>query len=53
MDQDRSQKTEDQILALTNAMETGAMQHARVILTTITDIVGLFSFLGLATLFLL
>jgi magnesium transporter len=28
MDQDRSQKTEDQILALSDAMETGTMQHA-------------------------
>ena len=28
MDQDRSQKTEDQILALSEAMETGTMQHA-------------------------
>jgi magnesium transporter len=28
MEQDRSQKTEDQILALAEAMETGTMQHA-------------------------
>ena len=27
MDQDRSHKTEDQIIALSNAMETGTMQH--------------------------
>jgi magnesium transporter len=29
MEQDRSQKTEDQILALSNALESGTMQHAR------------------------
>jgi magnesium transporter len=29
MEADRSQKTEDQILALSNALETGTMQHAR------------------------
>ena len=29
MDQDRSQKTEDQIIALVEAMKTGTMQHAR------------------------
>ena len=29
MDQDRSQKTEEQILALADAMKTGTMQHAR------------------------
>ena len=55
MDLDRSQKTEDQILALADAMETGTMQHARAMLNELSpaDIVGLFSFLGLATLFLL
>jgi len=29
MEQDRSQKTEDQIIALSNALESGTMQHAR------------------------
>ena len=29
MDQDRSQKTEDQINALADVMKTGTMQHAR------------------------
>ena len=36
MDQDRSQKTEDQILALSNAMETGTMQHARGMLNELS-----------------
>ena len=59
MDLDRSQKTEDQILALADAMETGTMQHARAMLNELSSaeisnlLVGLFSFLGLATLFLL
>ena len=36
MDQDRSQKTEDQILALSEAMETGTMQHACVMLNELS-----------------
>ena len=36
MDQDRSQKTEDQILALSDAMETGTMQHARAMLNELS-----------------
>ncbi|NOR42191.1 MAG: magnesium transporter [Gammaproteobacteria bacterium] len=36
MDQDRSQKTEDQILALADAMETGTMQHARGMLNELS-----------------
>ncbi|MBE9567672.1 MAG: magnesium transporter [Proteobacteria bacterium] len=32
MEQDRSQKTEDQILALADAMKSGTIQHARVML---------------------
>jgi len=36
MDQDRSQKTEDQILALADAMETGTMQHARSMLNELS-----------------
>lgn len=36
MDQDRSQKTEDQILALSEAMETGTMQHARSMLNELS-----------------
>lgn len=36
MDQDRSQKTEDQIIALSNAMETGTMQHARGMLNELS-----------------
>ncbi len=36
MDQDRSQKTEDQILALSDAMETGTMQHARGMLNELS-----------------
>ena len=36
MDQDRSQKTEDQILALSEAMETGTMQHARGMLNELS-----------------
>ena len=37
MDQDRSQKTEDQILALAEAMETGTMQHARGMLNELSS----------------
>jgi magnesium transporter len=36
MDQDRSQKTEDQILALSDAMETGTMQHAQGMLNELS-----------------
>lgn len=36
MEQDRSQKTEDQILALAEAMETGTMQHACVMLNELS-----------------
>ena len=36
MDQDRSQKTEDQILALSEAMETGTLQHARGMLNELS-----------------
>lgn len=36
MDQDRSHKTEDQIIALSNAMETGTMQHARGMLNELS-----------------
>jgi len=36
MDQDRSQKTEDQIRALSNAMESGTMQHARGMLNELS-----------------
>ena len=36
MDQDRSQKTEDQILALSNALESGTMQHARGMLNELS-----------------
>ncbi len=36
MDQDRSQKTEDQILALSDALETGTMQHARGMLNELS-----------------
>ena len=36
MDQGRSQKTEDQILALSNAMETGTMQHAQGMLNELS-----------------
>ena len=36
MDQDRSQKTEDQIIALSNAMETGTMHHARSMLNELS-----------------
>jgi len=36
MDQDRSQKTEDQILALSEAMETGTMQHAKAMLNELS-----------------
>jgi magnesium transporter len=36
MEQDRSQKTEDQIIALSNAMETGTMQHARGMLNELS-----------------
>ena len=36
MDQDRSQKTEDQILALSDAMESGTMQHARGMLNELS-----------------
>ncbi len=36
MDQDRSQKTEDQILALSDAMETGTLQHARGMLNELS-----------------
>ena len=37
MDQDRSQKTEDQFLALADAMETGTMQHARGMLNELSS----------------
>ena len=36
MDQDRSQKTEDQIIALSNAMETGTLHHARGMLNELS-----------------
>jgi len=36
MEQDRSQKTEDQILALSNALESGTMQHARGMLNELS-----------------
>lgn len=36
MDQDRSQKTEDQILALSDALQTGTMQHARSMLNELS-----------------
>jgi len=36
MDQDRSQKTEDQILALADAMKTGTMQHAQSMLNELS-----------------
>ena len=36
MDQDRSKKTEDQILALSDALETGTMQHARGMLNELS-----------------
>ncbi len=36
MDHDRSQKTEDQILALSEAMETGTLQHARGMLNELS-----------------
>jgi magnesium transporter len=36
MEQHRSQKTEDQIIALSNAMETGTMQHARGMLNELS-----------------
>lgn len=36
MDQDRSQKTEDQIIVLSDAMKTGTMQHARGMLNELT-----------------
>ena len=36
MDHDRSQKTEDQIIALSNAMKTGTMQHARSMLNELS-----------------
>jgi magnesium transporter len=36
MDQDRSQKTEDQILALADVMKTGTMQHARGMLNELS-----------------
>jgi magnesium transporter len=36
MEQDRSQKTEDQIAALSAAMETGTMQHARGMLNELS-----------------
>lgn len=36
MDKDHSQKTEDQILALSDAMETGTMQHARGMLNELS-----------------
>ena len=37
MEQDRSQKTEDQILALAEAMETGTMHHARGMLNELSS----------------
>jgi len=37
MDQDRSKKTEDQILALSNAMESGTMQHAKGMLNELSS----------------
>jgi magnesium transporter len=37
MDQDRSQKTEDQIKALADALETGTMQHARGMLNELSS----------------
>jgi magnesium transporter len=36
MEQDLSQKTEDQIIALSDAMETGTMQHARAMLNELS-----------------
>jgi len=36
MEQDLSQKTEDQIIALSDAMETGTMQHARGMLNELS-----------------
>jgi magnesium transporter len=36
MDKDRSQKTEEQILALSDAMQTGTMQHARGMLNELS-----------------
>jgi len=36
MQQNRSQKTEDQILALADVMETGTMQHARSMLNELS-----------------
>lgn len=36
MDQDRSQKTEDQILALSDVMKTGTMQHAQSMLNELS-----------------
>ncbi len=36
MDQDRSKKTEDQIMALSDAMESGTMQHARGMLNELS-----------------
>ena len=36
MDQDRSQKTEDQIKALADVMKTGTMQHARGMLNELS-----------------
>jgi len=36
MDQDRSQKTEDQILALSDALKTGTMQHAQGMLNELS-----------------
>ena len=37
MDQDRSQQTEAQILALADAMETGTMQHASSMLNELSS----------------
>lgn len=36
MEQDRSQKTEDQIIALSNALKSGTMQHARGMLNELS-----------------
>ena len=36
MEQDRSKKTEDQFLALSDAMESGTMQHARGMLNELS-----------------
>jgi len=36
MEQDLSQKTEDQIIALSDALETGTMQHARAMLNELS-----------------